>query len=352
MAVPEQRLAYRGFLRSGAYPALPARMRGTAGRLAGMAAIAAIAAGAGYKVTQRIIATDVSSASVTRTEPRTAAIGGRHVPALAGQQQQAVEPPTPVLATPLKLAPSAMGRRLRAPHEAARLRPLSGTARQTLDSAALSTVPPSTAWSAQADVSGVPRRAQELADQVGTHASGQLSGSQAAVPAPGLTASLVGPTHAPAEDALARAVAVQAALVRPVAETSEAPPPRVHAPMRQQQEPHLGASPAVHDVTPHILALAVRGSLAASTVRHSVERVLPALSGCYARATRQRAENGPERVQLRFMIDETGRAHSANTEEAAPPGFEQCLRASIAKLACRAPDTGTVQASLLLSFSW
>ena len=56
-------------------------------------------------------------------------------------------------------------------------------------------------------------------------------------------------------------------------------------------------------------------------------------------------------MQLRFTIDETGRARAPKVEDAALPGLSECLRTALGKLVCQAPDTGTVQATLALDFA-
>jgi len=99
-----------------------------------------------------------------------------------------------------------------------------------------------------------------------------------------------------------------------------------------------------------IARLDVRGSLTATSVRRSVERVRPALASCYGQAARQRPTAELVSGELRFTIDETGHARSVTTTHAAVPALDECLRSAIGRLVSRAPDTGRVQTVLQLRF--
>ena len=328
MQLEEHTPAYRGFLRSGSYPALSQHLRKSgelAGRMASLVAVAALAAGAGYKVTQRVVtpASGASSASVgplPTTRHGIGALSVVHAPKPAAAepalQPAAARPEPQPLPTPAGASSPALtpGKRSSASHEQPARQNGASARKRPSEPVATSAEPAPREPSSPAPEQV---RAEQIAERVRALDTA-MEASHAAV------AARAPQAPAPASDE------------RPVA-------PKAPAASVQSALPLRAAT--------SILALEVRGSLAASNVRHGLSRVQPALASCYAQAAQQAKKNEFGRVQLRFTIDETGRARAPKVGPAPLPGLEDCLRSAVGKLVCKAPDTGTVQATLLLDFA-
>jgi hypothetical protein len=98
--------------------------------------------------------------------------------------------------------------------------------------------------------------------------------------------------------------------------------------------------------------LSVNGSVSSANVRHGLERVQPSLAECYSDAAQRAGENRFSQVRVVVLIDEAGRVKTQPTVEGAQlPGLETCLSSAFSKLVCRAPDTGTAKASMVLHFA-
>lgn len=309
MELEEQTPAYRGFLRSGQYPALTRRLRRSgelAGRAASLIALAALAAGTGYKLTQRVVSPAAPSSAAVEQQPAARP---------AGRPLGAVHAPQPIAAEPVASQP-------------------------------VTSVEPAQ-----------PRRVPSRPSATSTR---KKSSEPSAAASPVEAAIVEPPAHearATDEEALTERIAerVRALDEAPAAVSVRAPEPAV----RHEPPPATATKPAQPAEAPSLplraaaslVDLDVRGSLSSASVRHGVERVRPALAGCYAQAAQRAGHNGFGRVQLRFTIDETGRARAPKVDETALPGLSECLRTAIGKLVCQAPDTGTVQAQLALDFA-
>ena len=333
MELEEQTPAYRGFLRSGAYPSLSLGLRKSselAGRAASLVALAALAAGAGYKLTQRVVTSDVSisPAHAAPAEPLPAARRGIGALSVAHAPQLAAPIASPVqsAATNLPLTAASSNKRVSLKSEAPR--PLAQPAdvrppRRTLAEPAAA--PEASAQPEAAVAAAEQARAEIIAKRVRA-----LDEAAHAEPGVGASAAMSVVTPAPPKPALADLPVAPAPALAPKAPAAPALP--------------LKAAASIVD-------LDVRGSLSASNVRHGVERVRPAFASCYAQAAKEAKRNEFGIVQMRFTIDETGRTRGPKVAHAALPGLEECLRSAIGKLVCKAPDTGTVQASLSVSFA-
>jgi len=100
----------------------------------------------------------------------------------------------------------------------------------------------------------------------------------------------------------------------------------------------------------NIEGLSVHGPLSASNVRRSLERLAPALSACYEQSARQAEHNRFGRVELSMTIDETGHARGTAVQGAELPGLAACMSGVVSKLVSQPPDTGTVHTSVVVSF--
>jgi hypothetical protein len=327
--------AYRGFLRSGSYPALSLRLRRSgelAGRVASLVALAALAAGIGYKLTQRVVTSGGPSAA-SHGAPAEPLPSTRHgIGALSvAHSTDLMPPPEPSQRPAASVQPlAAASVHTRANLKTDGVRPLSQVAQERpvrrksgeseAGAADTSSRPAPSAAAAQARTELIAERVRALDEAAHARPSNNT-------PDVG-SAARAAPKVVPSEPV---ALAVVPSVKAPVA-----PEPARAAPLRAATS---------------IVDLDVRGSLSASSVRHGVERVRPAFASCYAQAAQQAKRNEFGSVQMRFTIDETGRTRAPKVANAPLPGLEECLRSAIGKLVCRAPDTGTVQAALLVKFT-
>jgi hypothetical protein len=100
----------------------------------------------------------------------------------------------------------------------------------------------------------------------------------------------------------------------------------------------------------NIEGLSVRGPLSAANVRHSLERLAPALAACYEQSARQAEHNRFGRVELSMTIDETGHTRGTAVQGAELPGLAACMSGVASKLVSQPPDTGTVHTSVVVNF--
>lgn len=120
------------------------------------------------------------------------------------------------------------------------------------------------------------------------------------------------------------------------AKTKEAAPAPAAPPME---------APAPTRVVVDIASLSVKGSLTSGTVRRAVASKLRAIRSCgHALATRTR-------LDVRFTIDEDGRATRVAVEGAGSAGLSACVRRALTRLRTRRrPDTGVVPVRVSLAF--
>lgn len=139
------------------------------------------------------------------------------------------------------------------------------------------------------------------------------------------------------------------------------PPPREQAPAAETQpartvartpEPPRPPPPAVPSrVSARVTGLSSQGSLPTSVVSRAIERVSGRFQGCYLDAARRARRGGADRVQVRFEIDEMGRARRVSVGGGSLPGLSRCVGSAVQQVVSRRrPDIGTVQASFAVVF--
>lgn len=329
MELDESAAPYRGFLRSGSYPALSKRIVNSGGllvRAAGWFALIVTAASAGYNMTQRFMA---QSATAVRPQLAAAAAHADRAPEPRALQPQE----SPHEDAPLQEHKAEASKRAAAPVLPAKRRQVEtgaipAVAQQQHTLPELTNAEVEESHTAQPTVIAEPVRALE------------------ANSAPDLT------VEEPAVTETQHVAAAHSgeATVSPFHPSARAfaprPAPRTAPPPAAQPKSTLPLT-----ATARIDGLAVNGSLTSATVRHGLERVQPTLSECYASAARRAGENRFSDVRVLVQFDEAGRVKSQPSVEGAQlPGLGACLSAAFSKLVCRAPDTGTAKASMTLHF--
>lgn len=358
MDIEDSSVPYRAFLRSGSYPAITERFvrsGGALARAAGWAALVVSAASAGYMTTQRFVSPSAADPSgLTRLAAARAALAPE-IP--AGYAAKAAEPVQEVLQH------ESNAEVLRSPQRSSSLAqpavvPTPNARKRTgavLQEQAQTPVHSGAVPELEASVTAA-ARAEQIAERVRALDS----------------ASQVAPSKpTPAQNAVSAAVE---AVLRDESEHEESahsepviapkpiePPPLRGADVYQSSAPRTprperSVEPTSAPSLPltasaRIAGLVVRGPLSAAHVRRSVERVQPALSGCYSEAARQAGHNRFAPVRVRVTIDEAGRVKMLPTVDGAQlPGLGECLSTALSKLVCQAPDTGTAHASITLGF--
>jgi hypothetical protein len=110
----------------------------------------------------------------------------------------------------------------------------------------------------------------------------------------------------------------------------------------------IGETPV--DARAVIDRLAVDGSLADAEVMRAVQRIQSRLADCH-RSTAGRAGIRATAVDVRFTIDENGRARDVQTSGGSLPGLSSCIAAEFGAVRTRvAPDVGEVRVSLRVDF--
>jgi hypothetical protein len=362
MQIEEQSPQYTSFLRSGAYPVISRKLvqySDLLARAGGLAALAIIAGGAGYTMTQWFVPLRGSHAAAAAAdapsqdiEPALQHVGepvtsdaASAVPSAHDVQPAHAQDSSNTL-TPSYARPSTILARTVVDHGLGPRRRHSRTSESVETPAGGVTAgdPGSNlaAPSAELDlVSTDSMRTQMLAERVRSWdelheaaavnpaANGGHASEDTALPE-------VNPPAAPAPVPAPAPVAAQPAVAAKTTSVPNNPPPRV--PVMQ-----LKAAANIEDLT-------VRGSLSASNVRRSVERLRPAYAACYEQAAQQAGHNRFGRVQLSLTIDEAGRARTPRVQGAELPGLGACLNTVTSKLVSAAPDTGTVRASIVVNF--
>ncbi|MEY4582162.1 MAG: hypothetical protein RL701_6865 [Pseudomonadota bacterium] len=371
MPIEEPTPEYGGFLRSGAYPMLSKKLGQYSEfvvRAGGLAAMALIACGAGYILTQWLVPTRggqlASAAESSLSESSFARFTGRH-------HQDNTRPEADPSARELRptLTGAALARtssgvtrsglghgrdgrddadgpRGHAANGARRVRRRSGdVAEVSVGASASPDGAPVAGTTAELDLlSAEGLRTQLIADRVRAVDEAEAAGAGADAPEPArqadhqsqaVAAVAVGADHGEAPETLQHPSAAK-------------PAPALHARVPALQ---LRAAANIED-------LSVRGSLSASNVRRGVERLRPALAACYERAAQQAGRNRFGRIELSLMIDEAGRARAphvspqgSNQDGDMLPGLATCLGSVTSKLVSQAPDTGTVRASIVVNFT-
>ncbi|HEX8114574.1 MAG TPA: hypothetical protein VF516_42885, partial [Kofleriaceae bacterium] len=109
--------------------------------------------------------------------------------------------------------------------------------------------------------------------------------------------------------------------------------------------------PGSLDAVPALDKLDVRGSLASSVVKRSMERHLGSLRACYQTAARAGNTTPAVDLMVSLEIDENGAATHVMTSG---PGFGSLASCAAGVLGGihtqQAPDTGTAQVSVLIRF--
>jgi hypothetical protein len=110
-------------------------------------------------------------------------------------------------------------------------------------------------------------------------------------------------------------------------------------------------SPGTLDATPSIESLEVKGSLAPSIVRRSVERTLSSLQGCYRTAARAGGATPAIELRLTFEIDENSLAVNVATGGASFGSLGSCAKSVARQIRTQeAPDVGTAQVTVVIKF--
>lgn len=197
-------------------------------------------------------------------------------------------------------------------------------------------------------------RAIELATGLDlTHGSSTKGAADIAAPGGGRAKSASGsPSSAAARGRIAAAAAAIAAPAPAgIGAVVPAAPARLTA-AASPQRPQLWAAKTDLELSPaksHRAAIArisVQGSLPASTVRRSLERIRSQLSQCMEHCAETAASCAPGRWHTEISIDETGHARQPRVSGAGSnEAVARCLKKTAARLATSAPDTGTVRAS-------
>jgi len=129
--------------------------------------------------------------------------------------------------------------------------------------------------------------------------------------------------------------------------TTVATPPPVVPPPAKPAAP----SPGTLDATPSIESLEVKGSLAPSIVRRSVERTLSSLQSCYRTAARAGGATPAVELRLTFEIDENSLAVNVATGGASFGSLGSCAKSVAQQIRTReAPDVGTAQVTVVIKF--
>jgi eukaryotic-like serine/threonine-protein kinase len=124
------------------------------------------------------------------------------------------------------------------------------------------------------------------------------------------------------------------------------PPPAIPTPAKPATP-----SPGTLDAIPSIESLEVKGSLAPSIVRRSVERTLSSLQGCYRTAARAGGATPALELRLTFEIDENSLAVNVATGGASFGTLGSCARSVAQSIRTReAPDVGTAQVTVMIKF--
>jgi len=124
------------------------------------------------------------------------------------------------------------------------------------------------------------------------------------------------------------------------------PPPAIPTPAKPATP-----SPGSLDATPSIESLEVKGSLAPSIVRRSVERTLSSLQGCYRTAARAGGATPALELRLTFEIDENSLAVNVATGGASFGSLGSCARSVAQQIRTQeAPDVGTAQVTVMIKF--
>jgi len=345
MSIDESNAHYAGFLRSGPYPMLPRTFLGRHierfGRVGGSFALALLAAGAGYVLTQWLLpsrATPSSQradkgnlfASITRlSSPPGFDVRGDHE-----RVQRAF---TSGVSSDHPFAQRRSAAKSDSGSDAQQVAAIVGSERRfkrrTNDV-------PEVSVGAEASASGLP-----------------VAGSQGELEqlsAEGLRMQLIADRVRALDEAHSRAadpdlggvmlreapVARRAVTARARTGASVKPSPSsVHAPGMPLQ-----AAVSVEE-------LDVRGSLSASNVRRGLERLKPALAECYEHAAQRAGHKEFGRMEVSLTIDEAGGARAPHVQGAELPGLRACLHSVASKLVSQPPDTGTVRATIVLAFS-
>jgi len=134
------------------------------------------------------------------------------------------------------------------------------------------------------------------------------------------------------------------------APTMAAPPPPVTPATATPAKP-TPPSPGTLDAIPSIESLEVKGSLAPSIVRRSVERTLSSLQGCYRTAARAGGATPALELRLTFEIDENSLAVNVATGGASFGSLGSCARSVAQQIRTQeAPDVGTAQVTVMIKF--
>jgi len=192
----------------------------------------------------------------------------------------------------------------------------------------------------------VPRVAAALAVET---SAPRAAGSAELVPASEPASPSGGATTAtPAPAASAAAPPGAAAPSHPTEQAAAAPPPVAPVP---SAAPAVAAGPGSLDATPAIASLEVKGSLAPSSVRRAVERLLGPLRACYRSAARAGNATPAVDLELSFEIDENGLPTHVASHGAGFGSLARCATEVVGQLRTPvAPDVGTVQAQVLIRF--
>lgn len=377
---------YRGFLRSGSYPALSQRVvrgGGVVARAAGWFALVATASSAGYNLTQRWVQPPPASAVAHSLDKPQRLQRHFFDASFAATETGLIEP------VPLPIAPITPN----APHEptkgmsraaaelathrpvseernplANRRRPGAGSGEKVKPTQSASRRPAS----ASSDVDGARDSlslgelaasvlaAQEHAapDEAGKD-DGRKLGSEGIHAANAANAANDANDAAyarSAKDASGHAARERRARASgPAASSSDHPRPvtTARSPRSSGDDPSSALVAASSlSASAEIEALKVRGPLSSAHVRHSVERIQEALSECYSDAAHRAGHGAPSRVHVALTIDEAGRIKKQpKVHGRGLPGLGSCLSVAFSKLVCRAPDTGLAKASITLRFT-
>jgi hypothetical protein len=370
MQIDEQSPQYTSFLRSGAYPVISRKLvqySDLLARAGGLAALAIIAGGAGYTLTQWLVpsrgaqvanAADSASAEAEPVSQRTygtldSEVLHANTARDTAPTEQAPEAPATLpnsLSSPVSARTNAIAGRsqehdvLHAPSAARKPRhKISDSAEAMLPGAVQNpdTHVPAHSSSPSTDLDLlsteglrnelIAERVRALDDVREQTAPNPSGAANAAASAPAAERHALTESNPPAaQPTLSRATAFRA---------KAAPSASARVPVLQ-----LRAAANIED-------LSVRGSLSASNVRRSIERLRPALAACYEQAAQHAGRNRFGRVALSLTIDETGRARTPRVQGAELPGLGVCLNSVTSKLVSQAPDTGTVRASVVVNFA-
>ena len=109
--------------------------------------------------------------------------------------------------------------------------------------------------------------------------------------------------------------------------------------------------PGSLDAVPALDNLDVKGSLASSVVKRSMERQLGSLRTCYQAAARAGNATPPVELKVSLEIDENGAATHVMTSGTGFGSLASCAAGVLGEIHTQqAPDTGTAQVSVLIRF--